>query len=458
MKKTMLTLLMLLGMGAATTQAQTDEWVDVTEAYIVNPSFSNNDYAGWTFTGSGEKFQSGSMEVYEQAFDLSVELNDIPNGHYRLSVQAYYRTGANSRQRRDDAKAGLDPVPAMLYANDDSQPLVNIYSEDTAPTTATSGGYWDYTENNGGGGWWDGGTVVARYPNDMTSGADAFSRDMYWQTLEFEVTDGTLHLGITNPEYVYYGWCMFDNFRLEYQGTVVDVTGISLEPKTASLVFGETIQLAATVEPENATFRKVTWTSDDPTIATVDQNGLVTAGTTVGTAYIYATTYDGYYDDLCEVTVSAPELSKDQFVFNEIMSGNVDQFMDETYNYDGWLELYNPTDQAASLAGLWLSDDATNLKKWHMPAAMGVVPAHGYKVIWFDNSGPKHPTQCAFNLDADGGTIYLSDTEGNLIVGQTYPEVITRMSYARTTDGGKMWDFTAQPTPGESNNCSEYTD
>ena len=459
MKKTMLTLLMLLGMGAATTQAQTDEWVDVTEAYIVNPSFTDNSTEGWLMSGSGHDTQYECHEVYEQAFDMWQELNDVPNGHYRLTVQAFYRTGQNGDERRNAGLEGTDVPQAVLYANDASQPLANLYSE--ATTDYSSGGYWNYPNGSSDWGGWGGGQqtpVEARYANNMQAAAHCFGLGMYQNVLEFDVTDGTIRLGIMNPSYVWYGWCIFDNFRLEYQGTVVDVTGISLEPKTASLVFGETIQLAATVEPENATFRKVTWTSDDPTIATVDRNGLVTAGTTVGTAYIYATTYDGYYDDLCEVTVSAPEFSKDQFVVNEIMSGNVDQFMDETYNYDGWLELYNPTDQAASLAGLWLSDDATNLKKWHMPAAMGVVPAHGYKVIWFDNSGPKHPTQCAFNLDADGGTIYLSDTEGNLIVGQTYPEVITRMSYARTTDGGKMWDFTAQPTPGESNNGSEYTD
>ena len=39
---------------------------------------------------------------------------------------------------------------------------------------------------------------------------------------------------------------------------------------------GQTLQLAATVYPENATNKAVKWTSDDPEVASVDENGLVT--------------------------------------------------------------------------------------------------------------------------------------------------------------------------------------
>ena len=457
MKKFLMTLLVLLCTGVNAVNAQ--NWVDVTEAYLENPDFTSGNHNGWQFTGSGDNYQKGCMEVYQQAFDLYVELNDLPNGHYRVSVQAFYRTGSNSNQRRDDAKAGNDPVQAYLYANDATQALTNIYAEDTDPSTSTNGGYWNYTEGGGGGGgWWGGGTVVARYPDDMTSAADAFGRDMYWQTLTFEVTDGTLRLGITNPSYVYYGWCIFDSFRLEYDGQVVEPTGIEVAPQQAALVFGETIQLSASVKPNNATFRKVTWWSDDESVARVDQNGLVTAMATPGLAYIYASTFDGSYEDVCEVTVTAPETSADQYVINEIMSGNAEQFIDPTYNFGGWIEIYNPTDKAASLAGCWLSDDATNLKKWHMPAEMPVVPAHGYRVIWFDNNGPKHKTQATFKLDCDGGAIYLSNPEGKLLVSQDYKEVITRMSYARTTDNGNTWMYTAEPTPEASNNSSTFCD
>lgn len=435
----------------------TYNWEDVTEGYISNPSFAYNSTEGWQSTGGGHDTQYECHEVYEQAFDFYMEIDNVPNGRYRLSAQAFYRTGANSDDRRNAGLEGTDVPQAYLYGNDFSTPLANIYSE--APSDYSQGAYWNYPNGSGGGGWWgQQNPVEARYPNNMQAAAYCFRQQMYQNSIEFVVTDGHMRIGIASPNYTYYGWCIFDNFTLEYYGNIVEPTDITLDHSNVALVIGENIQLTATVKPKEATFKKVVWESEDPTIATVDQNGLVSAQTTPGTTYIYATTYDGNYEAMCEVTVTVPDATADQYVINEIMTGNAEQFIDPTFNFGAWIEIYNPTSQAAPLAGFWLSDDATNLQKWHMPAEMGAVPAHGYKTIWFDNSGPKHKTQCKFNLDCDGGVIYLSDASGKLLTSQDYPEVITRMSYARTTDAGKTWMFTAEPTLEASNNTATYCD
>lgn len=91
--------------------------------------------------------------------------------------------------------------------------------------------------------------------------------------------------------------------------TVIQLaTSIALSQTTAELTAGETLQLTATVQPENATDRTVTWTSSDPAIATVDATGLVTA-VAVGTATVTATTTDGTaLTASCQVTVSQPEV------------------------------------------------------------------------------------------------------------------------------------------------------
>ena len=57
----------------------------------------------------------------------------------------------------------------------------------------------------------------------------------------------------------------------------VPVESITLDLTEASLKVGETQQLVATVEPENATDKTVEWTSSDTGIATVSEDGLVTA-------------------------------------------------------------------------------------------------------------------------------------------------------------------------------------
>lgn len=64
--------------------------------------------------------------------------------------------------------------------------------------------------------------------------------------------------------------------------------------------------LAATVTPENATNKKVRWTSDNETVATVSEDGVVTA-VAGGTAVITATTHDGLFTATCTVTVNAPD-------------------------------------------------------------------------------------------------------------------------------------------------------
>ena len=89
---------------------------------------------------------------------------------------------------------------------------------------------------------------------------------------------------------------------------------ISLNESSAEMAKGTTLQLTATVLPDNASNKAVTWTSSDPTIASVDDNGLVTA-IAHGTATITAMTEDG--SDLtasCVVTVLADLSDYDNYL------------------------------------------------------------------------------------------------------------------------------------------------
>lgn len=83
-------------------------------------------------------------------------------------------------------------------------------------------------------------------------------------------------------------------------GTPVQPTGISLNKTTASVQVGKTTQLNASLEPYGAT-GTVTWSSNNTSIATVNNSGLVT-GKTVGEAVITATC--GTYSASCTVTVA----------------------------------------------------------------------------------------------------------------------------------------------------------
>ena len=83
----------------------------------------------------------------------------------------------------------------------------------------------------------------------------------------------------------------------------VPVTGVTLDTNAITLEIDGTQKLVATVAPINATNKKVTWKSDKPEIATVDQEGTVT-GVADGTANVTAETEDGKKVDTCAVTVN----------------------------------------------------------------------------------------------------------------------------------------------------------
>ena len=86
----------------------------------------------------------------------------------------------------------------------------------------------------------------------------------------------------------------------------IAVTGVTLDKSTLSLEVGATGNLVATISPENASYKAVSFTSSDEAIATVDDNGLVTA-VAAGTADITVESLmDGSKTAVCEVTVQDP--------------------------------------------------------------------------------------------------------------------------------------------------------
>ena len=94
-------------------------------------------------------------------------------------------------------------------------------------------------------------------------------------------------------------------------------TSVTLSDTIAQLTQGQTMQLTATVLPDSATVRTVTWSSSDEAVATVDAAGLVSA-MAAGTATITATTNDGTgLTASCTVTVTPPAVQPDAIELSE---------------------------------------------------------------------------------------------------------------------------------------------
>lgn len=84
----------------------------------------------------------------------------------------------------------------------------------------------------------------------------------------------------------------------------IGMTEVTLDKTELTLTEGETETLTATVRPDNANNRKVTWSSDKTEVATVDGAGRVTA-VKAGEAVVTVTTEDGGKTATCKVTVKA---------------------------------------------------------------------------------------------------------------------------------------------------------
>ena len=437
----LMTFLVLAPLGVSADKG----WIDLTEQYIVNYHFDGNNNNGWEYSWQHGNCNNrvDAMEFWNATFDLHQNLMNLSAGHYRLSVQSYFRCKDNSNGYRD-YQNGVEDITGYLYAGNNEKKLVSIYSQSF--TENLEGGCWSYSS-------WNSSTIY--FPNNMESGTRAFKDGYYWNELEFDHDGGDLVIGLKNDNFISNNWCLFDNFKIEYYGEIIPVSKVSVTPTILTLLIGETYQLVASVLPENATYKKVEWGSSDERIAKVSKDGLITA-LDEGSVRISARSTDGTNKVAYVILrVTSNPATKESLVINEIMASNVDEWISPAFNFDGWIELYNPTDEQVGINNFYFSDTPSNLMKWRAPSNMGVIPAHGYRLVWFD-SGTLNRKNTSFKLDVDGGTIYISDAKGNLLVKQDYPASMERVSYARTTDGGPEWSNTSNPTPQASNNTSTF--
>lgn len=153
--------------------------------------------------------------------------------------------------------------------------------------------------------------------------------------------------------------------------------------------------------------------------------------------------------------IKADSTTEPALVINEIMPANIDMFMDPSYNYGSWIELFNGTDTDINLAGYYLSDSASTTI-CPLGNTSRIVKAGGFLTLWFGHKDDYCLQQLEYSLDSDGGDIILFDNNGRAISAVEYPASPARISWARTSDGGSEWGYTGNPTPGKTNSSSQF--
>ncbi len=95
----------------------------------------------------------------------------------------------------------------------------------------------------------------------------------------------------------------------------VAVTGVTID-ETLSVNIGQTKTPSFTVAPAEATNKTVSFTSDNPAVATVNATTGEVTGVKKGTATITVKTADGNFTDTCTVTVSCAHTNKSTVICN----------------------------------------------------------------------------------------------------------------------------------------------
>ena len=135
--------------------------------------------------------------------------------------------------------------------------------------------------------------------------------------------------------------CKKDKDKEEEQE--ISVTGVTLNQTELTLLPGDTVTLIATVEPDNATNKTVTWTSSNPNVATVNEGGVVTAVAN-GNATITTTTQDGNQTTTCVINVDYRNEWIEDWEYNIhcsypiwIVAEEVFTWVTVDYDYSGWI-------------------------------------------------------------------------------------------------------------------------
>lgn len=207
-----------LGIPADAENASDDNPVDLT-TLIQTPNFEKdgaNSIDGWNADGynfGNDDTQKSALlvEFFGKAFDLNQTIVGLPNGTYKVSVNAFYRFGSTAE---DWAKYSEDPNTqgnAYLYATSGAE------TNQTSIALLSSGA----CEDNGYGGTSNIEDTELYVPNDMVS-ANLYFQDLdaYKNDVIVKVVDNELTIGIklAEEDVVNNNWVILDNWTLTYYG------------------------------------------------------------------------------------------------------------------------------------------------------------------------------------------------------------------------------------------------
>ncbi|MGA2092466.1 MAG: CotH kinase family protein, partial [Sedimentisphaerales bacterium] len=136
---------------------------------------------------------------------------------------------------------------------------------------------------------------------------------------------------------------------------------------------------------------------------------------------------------------------------NEVLSVNTALNKDEVGKYAPWIEIYNDTDNAVDLGGMFLTDDYNNPTKWAIPAST-VLNSGQWMIFWADGNTNDGPLHTNFALNSAGGFVGLYTADGqNVVDYMNYGALAANISYGKYPDGVASYRIFGTPTPAAQN-------
>lgn len=296
-------------LAAATPESPADATYYIKEAnFSRNLATTGQGVSGWTGTktygGGGGEYGSTNYNarVEGAVADVYQTIENIPNGIYTVKMQ------------------GCVEGDAIFYAKSAEEGSEEAIITDAADVT-----------------------------DDVTASA-AFSAGKYVNTLTITVTGHTLTLGVKSAEPV--TKLFFDNFEL-YMTGYTPVTEVTASIDNSEIEVSGTAQITASVT-EGASFDAISYESSDVTVATVDENGLVTA-VAEGTATITVKAEMENKSEEINVMVVLPAILPEEIAVKNGDDIITELELDATTNEVTLTAVVGPA--GAPQAVVWASDD-----------------------------------------------------------------------------------------------------
>ena len=138
-------------------------------------------------------------------------------------------------------------------------------------------------------------------------------------------------------------------FSCQLEPAEIRVSSISLSKSALELMVGDQASLDATISPDNATNKKISWSSSKESVATVTPDGIVEA-VSVGKAFITVTSEDSGVNAKCEITVKEKVINVTGIALNKTS-------LSLTEGDEFTLEATVTPDNATNKNLIWTSDN-----------------------------------------------------------------------------------------------------